>query len=70
MAAAYLKNKTLHKALKRGTTFKVLHGKEVDLSHLCVTGARTFVHIKNSRKLDATTLERKVCGYSGESKSY
>ena len=53
MAAAYLKNKTLHKALKMETSFKMLHGEKADLSHFRVVEARTCVHIKNSRKLNA-----------------
>ena len=51
-------------------TFKMLHGEEADLSHIRVIGARNFVHIKDSRKLDATAWEGKVCGYSEKSKSY
>ena len=70
MAAAYLKNRTPHKALKMDTQFKMLHGEKADLSHLCVIGARAFVHIKDSRKLDAAVWEGKVCDYSEESKSY
>ena len=31
----------------------MFHGEEVDLAYLRVSGARTFMHIKNSRKLDA-----------------
>ena len=61
MAAAYLNNRTPHKVLKMETPFKMLHGKEADLSHLRVIGARTFVHIKDSRKLDAAAWEGKVC---------
>ena len=53
MAAAYLKNRTPHKALKMETPFKMLHGEEADLSHVCVIEVRSFMHIKNSRKLDA-----------------
>ena len=68
MAAAYLKNKTLHKAFMMETPFKMLHGEEADLSHVRVIGAKTFVHIKDSRKLDAAAWERKVCG-SEERKS-
>ena len=41
IAAAYLKNRTPHKALKMETLFKMLHGEEADLSHLRVIGART-----------------------------
>ena len=70
MAAAYLKNRTLHKALKMETTFKMLHDEEADLSPLRVIGARAFVHIKDSRKLDTAAWEGKVCGYSEERKSY
>ena len=69
-AAAYLKNRTPHKALKMETPFNMLHGEEVDLSHLRVIGARAFVHIKDYRKLDAATWEGKVCGYSEDSESY
>ena len=70
MAAAYLNNRTSHKALKMETPFTMLHGEEADLSNLCVIGARTFVHIKNSRKLDAAACKGKVCGYNEENKSY
>ena len=49
MAAAYLKNRTPHKALKVETPFKMLHVEEADLSHLRVIGVRSFVHIKDSK---------------------
>ena len=61
IAAAYLKNRTPHKALKMETPFKMLHGEEADLSHLRVIGARAFVHINDFRKLDAAAREGKVC---------
>ena len=70
MVVAYLKNMTPNKALKIETPFKMFHGEEADLSHLRVIGARTFVHTKYSRKLDAAAWEGKVCGYSKESKCY
>ena len=70
MAAAYLKNRIPHKALKMDTAFKIPHGEEVGLSYFCVDGARTFVHIKDSRKLDAAAWQGKVCGCSEKSKSY
>ena len=57
------------KILMMETPFKVLHGEEADLSRLRVIGARTFVHTKDSRKLDAAAWEGKVCGYSEERKS-
>ena len=70
MAAAYLKNRTPQKALKVETPFKMLHGEEADLSYLRIMRARTFVHVKNSRKLDAVAWEGNACGYSEERKSY
>ena len=70
MAAAYLNNRTPHKLLKMGTQFRMLHGEKIGLSHLCVIGDRTYVYIKDSRKLDATAWEGKVCGESKEIKSY
>ena len=63
MAAAYFKSRTPHKMLKMKTPFRVLHGEEADLSHLRVIGARAFVYIKDSRKLDAAAWEGKVYGY-------
>ena len=69
-AAAYLKNRTPHKALKMETPFKMLDGEKADLSHLYVIGVRTFARIKDSRNLDAAAWEGKVGGYSEEDKSY
>ena len=70
MAATCLKNMTPHTALKSEPPFKMLHGEEAGLSHLRDIGARTFVHVKGSRKLDAAAWEGKVFGYSEEIKSY
>ena len=60
MATAYLKNRTPHKALKMETPFKMLHGKEADLLHLRVVGAKLFVHIKDSRNLNAVVGRERV----------
>ena len=62
MAAAYFKNRNPCKALKMETILKMLHGEEADLSHVCIIGARTFVHVKDSRNLDAAASEGKGCG--------
>ena len=64
MAAAYLNKRAPHKELKIETPFKMLHGEETDLWHLCVIESKTFVHIKDSRKLDAVAWEGKLCDYS------
>ena len=55
---------------RRETPFKIFHGEEANLSHLCAIGARTSVHIEDSRKLDAAAWEGKVCSCSEEAKSY
>ena len=44
--------------------------QNADLSYLCVIGAKTFVRIKNSRKLYAAVWKGKVYGYREENKSY
>ena len=64
------RNRTPHKTLEMETPFKMLHGEKADLSHLRVIGARNFVHIKDSRKIDAATWEGKMCSYSQERKPY
>ena len=53
MAAAYLKIRFPQKALKLETPFRMLQGEKADLLHFRVIVTRTFVHIKDSRKLDA-----------------
>ena len=68
MATAYLKNRTPHKVFQMKTPFKLLHGKEVDLSHLNAIGDGTFVHKNDSRKLAAVASRGKICGYSEERK--
>ena len=70
MAAVHLKNRTPHKALKMETPFNILHGEETGLSYLCVIEARTFVQIKDSRKLDAAAWEGEACGYREERDFY
>ena len=70
MTAAYLKNRTSHKALKMETPFKILHGEEAAFWYFRVIGVRAFVYINDFRKLDAAAWEGKVCDYSKESKSY
>ena len=48
----------------------MLHAEKADLSHLRVIEARTFVHIKGYRNLDAVAWKGKVRGYNDESISY
>ncbi|CAM9689341.1 unnamed protein product, partial [Ascophyllum nodosum] len=71
LTTTYLCNRVPHSALKMETSYKVLYGKEADLSHLKIIGSRAFVHIKDSTKLGHTSWEGMVCGFSeNESNSY
>ena len=47
MAASYVCNRFPHSTLNMETPYKKLCGKDADLSHLKIIGARAFVHIKN-----------------------
>ena len=64
MAASYICNRIPHSALNMGTPNKKIYGKDADLSHLKIIGARTFVHIKDPNKLGHTPREGMVCGFS------
>ena len=71
MAASYICNRIPHSALNMETLYKKLYGKNADLSHLKIIGARAFVHMKNPNKLGHTSWEGMVCGFSEtESNSY
>ena len=52
LTAAYLFNRMPHSGLDMETPFKWLYGKEVNLSHLKIIGARAFAHIKDAKKLE------------------
>ena len=71
MTASYLCNCIPHLAPKMETPFKLLYGKDADLSHLRMIGARAFVHIKDANKLGHTSWEGMMCGFSqNESNSF
>ena len=63
MAASYICNRIPHSALNMDTPYKKLYGKDADLSHPKIIGARAFVHIKNPNKLGHTSWEGMVCGF-------
>ena len=50
MAASYICNCIPHSALNMETPHKTLYGKDTDLSHLKIIGAKAFVHIKSPNK--------------------
>ena len=52
LAATYLCNRIPHSGLDMETPFERLYGKEANLSHLKIIGARALVHIKNVKKLE------------------
>ena len=71
MAASYICNQIPDSALNMETPYKKLYGKDADLSHFKIIGARAFVHIKNPNKLGHKSWEGMVCGFSEtESNSY
>ena len=64
MVASCICNQIPHSALNMETPDKKLYGKDADLFHHKIIGARAFVHIKNSNKLGHTSWEGMVCGFS------
>ena len=53
-----------HSGLDMKTPFKRLYGKEANLSHLKIIGARAFVHIKDAQKMEPKSWEGMLCGLS------
>ncbi|CAN0421397.1 unnamed protein product, partial [Scytosiphon promiscuus] len=49
MTASYLCNRAPHSALNYETPYKILRGKNADLRHLRVVGARAFVHVETHK---------------------
>ena len=62
--SVYVCNRTPHSGLDMETPFKRLYGKEANLSHLKIVGARAFVHIKDAKKLEPKSWEGMLCGFS------
>ena len=69
--AVYLSNRVPHAALGNTTPYRALYGKDANLGQLRAIGGRAFVHVEtNTRKLDPKGWERRLCGYSMDSKSF
>ena len=64
MAASYICNRISHAALNIEMLYKTLYGKDADLYHLKIIGAKVSVRIKNPDKLGHTSWEGIVCGFS------
>ena len=61
--AAYLLNRVPHSALGMVTPYKKLYGKDANLSHLRVIGARAFVHVEtHTKKMADKAWEGALCG--------
>ena len=54
MTASYLCNCIPRSAFKMETPYKMLYGKDADLSHLRIIGASAFLRIKNANNLGHT----------------
>ena len=64
LTATYLCNRMPHSRLYMVTPFKRLYGKDAVLSYFKATGARAFVHIKDTEKLESKSWEGMLCGFS------
>ena len=64
LTAAYLCNRMPHSGLDMETPFKRLYDKDAKWSHLKVIGARAFIHIKDTKKLEPKSWEGMLCGFS------
>ena len=64
LTAAYLCNRMPHFGLEMEMPFKRLYGKEANLSYLKMIGARAFVHIEDTKKLEPKSWEEMLCGFS------
>ena len=68
LTASYLCKRAPHSALNHETPYKILHGKDADLRHLRVIGARALVHVEtHQEKLDPRAWEGRVVGFGQES---
>ena len=69
--AVYVRNRVPHSAMSNVTPYKTLHGKETSLGHLRAIGASAFVHVETrTRKLEPRAWEKRLVGYSMDSKSF
>ena len=60
-----------HSGLDMETPFKRLYGKEANLSHHKIIGARALVPIKDDKKIELKSREGMLCGFrENEALSY
>lgn len=72
LTATYLINRLPSRVLDFKSTYEVLKGKKLNLSHLKVFGCTCFVHIQSSHhdKLDPRAVKCVFLGYSSTQKWY
>jgi hypothetical protein len=70
--AVYLQNRSPHRILGKMTPEKPFTGRRPDVEHIRIFGCLTFSHVPSERrtKLDPTTQQGILVGYSEVSKAY
>ena len=69
--AAYLKNRTITKALPLSKTpYEVFYGTKPDVSHLRVFGCTAYACVDRQHKLANTAVKTRMMGYASEQKAY
>ena len=67
--AVYLGNRAPRASLADETPYKALYGKDANLGHLRVIGARAFVHVEtHTKKQEHRAWEGRLVGYSMDSR--
>jgi hypothetical protein len=71
-AAVYMQNKIPHRILGKMTPEEAFTGMRLDVEHISIFGCLTFSHVPSERrtKLDPTTQQGILVGYSEVSKAY
>jgi hypothetical protein len=70
--AVYLQNRSPHRILGKMTPEEAFTGRRPDVEHIRIFGCSTFSHVPSERrtKLDPTTQQGILVGYSEVSKAY
>jgi hypothetical protein len=68
----YLQNKRPHRILGKKTPEEAFTGRRLDVEHISIFGCLTYSHVPSNRraKLDPTTQQGILVGYSKVSKAY
>jgi hypothetical protein len=71
-AIVYLQNRSPHRIFERKTPEEAFTGRRLDVEHIGIFGCLTYSHVplEKRTKLDPTTQEGILVGYSEVSKAY